>query len=965
MKNLFLLAVLCLLATVLYAQNPASPGASTSGRFTLQGRAVDTASAPLPSSTIMLLNPKDSSLVNFGRADEKGAFTFKNLKAGNYILKISFVGFLPYNQVIKPTGEAVIDLGALKLKPITKELLEVVVRTAKAPLTIKGDTIEYNASSFKVPPGSTVEDLLRKLPGVQVDQDGNIRAQGQEVKKVTVDGKSFFGSDPKLATKNLQAEAITKVQVYNDKTEQAKLTGVDDGKKEKTVNLELKEEFKKGGFGKITAAAGPASNNLPARTEVKGNYNKFDSKQQFSVIGLGNNTNQQGLSFNDYQDFRGSNSFNWNDNADFGFSSGGRFIYFGGDDDESLGIPVDGRAGRGFSNNAAGGANYNYDTKKTKVSANYYYSQTRLGLDAIRNRQNFLETGSFRTDETSNQVNFNANHRLSFRFEKAIDSLNTIIFIHSSRLNNGNSSLRTTQELNRVGQALPSGGNAPDTLSTRNQTQNLNDLQQFGSANTLLYRLKFKKKGRSFAASATYQINKNDADRRLDANNQFFEATNVNDQIRVIRQNQGTNSLRNEYKASLLYVEPFAKKYFWESFYNFSLRYDEVDYDVLNRGDAGQIISRNDSLSRYYKNNYLFNRLGSSVRYSFKGLNISAGLAGQQFTIDGEYASDQTSPVFNRINRTFTTVIPNVSLNYDMKNNKYLYSGYDVNVRIPSSRDLQPIINNTNPLFINEGNPDLLPELQHNINAGFSYFNPGSFTNFFGNLYGTYYVNQIVYNQTVDPQTLITRTKPGNITGGRNIGSYLSFGFPLKKTKATLNLNSQLNFGKNLTIIDQIENQTYNENVNVGARLDLTPTEWFTFYGNANVGVSNTRYSINSGQNQTIVNNNFGGDMNIKLPHDVYINSSLNYRVFKNDRFGFDQRIPILNTSIYHILGKAKKAEIRLSAVDLLNRNVNVTQYAGQNYTQNESVRTLARYFLLSFSYNMRGVKANMRRNGY
>ncbi|GAB2593934.1 TonB-dependent receptor domain-containing protein [Spirosoma areae] len=953
MKNLFLLAVLCLLPAALYAQSPVSPS-----RFTLQGRAVDTAAAPLASSTVMLLSAKDSSLVNFTRTGDNGSFSFKNLKTGNYVLKISFVGYIPYNQVIGPATEAVVDLGALKLKPITRELMEVVVRTAKAPLTIKGDTIEYNASSFKVPPGSTVEDLLRKLPGVQIDQDGNIRAQGQEVKKVTVDGKSFFGDDPKLATKNLQAEAISKVQVYNDKTEQAKLTGVEDGKKEKTVNLELKEEFKKGGFGKVTAGAGPASNNIAARTEIKGNYNKFDSKRQFSIIGLGNNTNQQGLSFNDYQDFRGSNSFNWNDNADFGFSGSGRGFYVG-DDDETLGIPVGGGNGRGFSTNAAGGANYNYDTKKTKLSTSYYYNQTRLELNALRNRKNFLQNSSFRTADTSSQVNFNGNHRVSIRFEKQLDSLNTLIFINNSRLNNGNSTLNTNQSLYR------NGGTPPiENLSTRNTTGNITDARQFGSANSLIYRLKFKKKSRSFAASASYQINTSDGDLELRSRSDFFGAISANEQLRLIRQDQATNSLRNEYKASLLYVEPFAKKFFWETFYNFSLRYDEVDRNVLNVGDAGQVLSLNDSLSRYYKNNYLFNRLGSSVRYSYKGLNISAGLAGQQFAIDGRYAADQTSAKFETINRTFTTIVPNVSLNYDMKNNRYLYSGYDVNVRIPSSRDLQPIINNSNPLFINKGNPNLLPELRHNLNVGFYYFNPGSFINVGANVYGTYFVNQIVYSQEIDQQTLVTTTTPENLTGGKNLGSYLNFGFPLKKTKATMNLNSQLNFGSNLTNVNRVLNQTNNENYNVGTRLDLTPTEWLTFYAGANIGRTNTRYSINTAQNQTLINNNFNGDLTLKLPAGIYVNTSMNYRINKNDRFGFDQRIPIWNASAFYILGKAKKAEIRLSGFDLLNRNIQISQYAGQNYVQDERVQTLARYFMLSFTYNMRGVQAKMRRDG-
>lgn len=947
MKNLFILSALCLFAATVFAQSPT--------RFTLQGRAVDTSAAPLPASTVMLLSAKDSSLVNFTRAGDNGAFSMKNVRPGKYILKISFVGFIPYNLDIQTGTEAVMDLGALKLKPITKELFEVVVKTAKAPLTIKGDTIEYNASSFKVPPGSTVEDLLRKLPGVQVDQDGNIRAQGQEVKKVTVDGKSFFGDDPKLATKNLQAEAITKVQVFNDKTEQAKLTGVDDGKKEKTVNLELKEEFKKGGFGKVTAGGGPASNNVSARFDGKASYNKFDSKQQFSALLLGNNTNQGGLSFNDYQDFRGSNSFNWNDNADFGFSGSTRFLMFG-DDNESLTIPIGGGNGRGFTRNLAGGLNYNYDTKKTKLSTSYYFNQTKLNMNALRENKSFLPGSvTLRKTDTSSQANLTTNHRVSFRYEKQLDSLQTLIIISNSRFGLNNNNL---QSLQGVFQTTASTPEIPTTYSV---STNANTINQFAMANTLLYRRKFKKKGRSFGASATYQVTKNDGDLLLKAQNAFFQATSVNEMLRALNQDQASNALSNQYKANLLYVEPFAKKFFWETFYNFSLRYDEVDRNVANLDDSRKQI---DSLSLYYKNNYLFNRLGTSVRYSFKGLNISAGVAGQQFQLDGKFARNQSQPL-QPISRTFTTVIPNVSLNYDLKNNKYLNASYDVGVQIPSSRDLQPVTTNNNPLAITKGNPNLLPQLNHNLSAYFSYFNPGSFVNFFSNIYTTYYVNQIVYSQTVDPQTLITTTMPENITGGKNLGSYISFGFPIKKTKATMGLNTQLNFGHNLTRINEVLNETNNQNYNLGARLELTPTEWLTFYGNANVGIINTRYSINTTQNQSTYNNSFRGDLNLKLPGDFYLNTTLNYTTYRNDKLNFNQQIPILNSSLYHILGKAKKAEIRLSAYDLLNRNVVVSQYAGQNYTSTEKIQSLARYFMLSFTYNMRGVKANMRRDYY
>jgi hypothetical protein len=953
MKNLFwLLAVLCLTAVGVRAQTPVTPPAT---RFTLQGTVADTSAAPLPSSTVMLLSPKDSSMVNFGRTDEKGFFSFKNLRAGNYILKISFVGYIPYNLLVKPTGDAVVNLGQLKLKPITKELFEVVVRTAKAPLTIKGDTLEYNASSFKVPPGSTVEDLLRKLPGVQVDQDGNIRAQGQEVKRVRVDGKDFFGGDPKQATKNLQADAITKVQVFNDKTEQAKLTGVDDGKKEKTINLELKEEFKKGGFGKVTAAAGPASNGVSPRAEVKGNYNKFNAKHQFSLIGLGNNTNQQGLSRDDYQDFRGSNAYNSNQNADFGFS--GNYFYYSDSGDEGLGIPVSGRQGVGFSNNAAGGANYNYDTKKKKISSSYYYNQTRIELDAERTRRNTLPAGTaalnvYDTEENSNQINFNGNHRASVRYEVQIDTSSTLVFLNNTRYGTGNANLFRQQNIIRgVG----------DT--TRNLTNNRSAQDQFAMSNSLIYRLKMKKKGRSFAASATYEVNSSNASLLLNSVNTYTSSNPAN-RIPDVRQDQYNDVLRSEYKASLQFVEPFAKRFTWETFYNFSLRYDEVDRDVfdLNLGDSRP---RNENLSLYYKNNYIYNRLGSSVRYSNKGLNVSAGLAGQRFTLDGEYASDQTVADRRSINRVFTTLIPNVSLNYDLKNNKYLYGGYNVNVRVPTSRDLQPVINNSNPLFINTGNADLLPELGHNVNLSFNYFNPGSFINSYIGLYGTKYVNQIVYSQNTNVQTLVTTIMPENLSGGHNLGSYLGFGFPLKKTKATLDLNANLGSGKNPTRINGILNETRNQNYGGGARLSLTPVDWLTFYANANLNVTNTQFSINTSQNQAFVSNNFSGDLTLKLPHDWYINSNLNYRISRNAVLNFDQRIPILNSSLYHILGKAKRAEIRLSAYDLLNRNVAVTLNSGANYTQSETIQTLARYFTIGLTYNMRGVQAKMRRDGF
>ncbi|MFZ4478158.1 MAG: carboxypeptidase regulatory-like domain-containing protein, partial [Saprospiraceae bacterium] len=401
----------------LFAQQPS--------RVSIKGMVADTSGEATVFATVMLLNPKDSTLVNFTRSGEKGDFSFKNVKNTPYLLKVSYIGHLPLQQYLPASATETNEVGTLMIKPITSELLEVVVRAAKATLSIRGDTIEYDASSFKVPPGSSVEDLLRRLPGIDVDADGNIKAQGRDVKRVTVDGKTFFGDDPKAATKNLGAETISKIQVYNESSEQAKLTGVDDGKKEKTMNLELKDEFKKGAFGKITAAVGTEE-----RWAGRGSFNRFNTKEQLSFIGFGNNINQTGVNWEDYGEFKGQNTFGNQDNGDFGFGGGRRFYYMDGGDDS----PFNNFDGRGFTTNYGGGANYNFDQKKLKFNASYFYKETSLDLEQFTDRQSFLPDTTFFSEESTKKADFRGSHSLNSRISYDIDSSDLIIFKLESRI---------------------------------------------------------------------------------------------------------------------------------------------------------------------------------------------------------------------------------------------------------------------------------------------------------------------------------------------------------------------------------------------------------------------------------------------------------------------------------------------------------------------------------------------------
>lgn len=939
MKKILLLLLLTVCCRAVFAQQ--------SARISIRGSITDTTKAAMPGATVMLLTPKDSALVNYGRTNDKGAFEFRNVKRAPYILKVSYVGFLPLQVDVSPDNGEVTDLGALLIKPIQKELLEVVVKTARAPLSIRGDTIEYNAASFKVPPGSTVEELLRKLPGVQVDQDGNIKAQGEDVKKVTVDGKTFFGTDPKLATKNLPADAISKVQIFNDKTEAAKTTGIDDGKREKAVNLELKESHRKGGFGKITAGAGTKD-----RFQLRGNYNRFNTKEQMSVLGFGNNINQTGLSWDDYQDFRGSQSFNWDDQGDFGFYSGG-VIFFGGDD--GFGVPVTGgySSNRGFSRNYAGGANYNYDTKKTKLSSNYFYNQSGQTLNSFLNKETFLPTGSFVNTEGKSQGSFSRNHRASARFEQNLDSLNTLVLIANLRANNGSNNQHSDQIFYRT------------TDTSQTIFNNRNDFNGLQVATTAIFRHKFRKKGRNFAASAAFNLNDTDGSANQRSSNTFLSdttGTGVVAPFTRIDQDNTTSSVRTEVKSSLHYTEPLSKVMFWETFYNVSLRNDKVDRNVFDVTDQGLV--RNTNLSRYYTNDFLYNRVGSLFRYSDKGFNVSGGLAGVWFNLAGRFAVDQTSSDFTNVNRKYFTVVPNFSGSYRLKN-KYYGLYYSVNVQQPQTSDLQPgVVDNSNPRFIREGNPNLLPALSHQLNGSYSSFNPGSFVNYYISLNYSYNINQIIYNQTIS-ETLVTTSRPENISGGTRIGSYFNLGFPLKKTKATLNLGGNLNFSKNPTYINAVFNNTNSDNYNFRMSLDLTPTEKFTFYPNFNWNFTDTRYSINKTQNQKIYNYTYGGTMNVQLPAGIFFNGQMNYQIYKlkNEQFPFTQRLPIMNLSVYKLFLKDNKAEVRLTAYDVFNKNRGITQQANQNFVQREQVQTLAQYFMLTFTYNVRGLKSQMRRN--
>ncbi|MCS6930370.1 MAG: TonB-dependent receptor [Saprospiraceae bacterium] len=919
----------CLLIDHLSAQAPS--------RITLRGTiAIDTFGEPAALATVMLLNPADSTLITFTRSDERGVFAFKNLRNTAYFLKISYVGYLPYQQYLPPAESETVDLGRLVLKPIQRELMEVVVRTAKAPLFIRGDTIEYDATMFKVPPGSTVEDLLRRLPGIEVDEAGNIKAQGRDVRRIYVDGKTFFGSDPKLATKNLEAEIVSKVQVFDEKSEIAQLLGIDDGKKERVMNLELKEEFKKGAFGKGTLAGGPNE-----RWAGRTSYNRFDNRHQFSLIGYGNNINETGVNWQDYSEFRGQGTFQAIDNGDFGFGGMPTGIYFSSSEAELLNT----FDGRGFTRNAGGGLNYNFDNKKTKANASYTYNQTFLDLDEFTQRDNFLNTGAFNNTDTLKRHSFRGNHRIQTRFEHNFDSLNTLIIRGDFSLNRSDDDEQRHQRF--------FDGDVPARTINRISADNDADQRSRKLATSAIFRHRFKKPGRAFALSASYSQQFSEQRERFFSQNQLLLPV---ERLERLQTRNLSDADEWQFKSSALYAEPIGERWFWHTFVN--ARYSE---NAANRQVRApdQNDTRIDSLSVFYTFAEQYYRLGSSVRYVVEGFNITVGLAGQQLTLNGRFARDRNLPLLAPpIRRSFTDLIPYASINLEPIKNLNLDLEYMYRVSAPMFTALQPIPIFTNPAFQSTGNPKLGPERAHNVGLNAFYWDEASFASVGFYFKVDWFDSQVVYNQRVersDSLGIVTLSRPENVAGGQAMWSYWWSNVSIVKNRLSVSLGG--NFGRRLSpaFINDVRNETDDRSWGLDASLNFTPNPKLFLSANGNVNFNNIAYSIQSDLNQRIRNFSAGASAKWEFVSKTFFEGNFNYRFFRNEAFDFRQQVPIVNASIRRLVGPKNRIEVRLAAFDLLNRRIAVNQYGMQNFITTSTAPTLAQYFMLSISYNFRG----------
>ncbi|MFN8346108.1 MAG: outer membrane beta-barrel protein [Spirosomataceae bacterium] len=894
-------------------------------KITIKGVLRDSSNRPLEGATVMLLDGKDTSLVSFARSQSAGGFEFKNIANAPYFLKVTYVGLQPLNRLITPANGDLLDLGPIPMLPVPKDLKEVVIKGERDPVTIKQDTIEYNAGSFKVQPNAVVEDLLKRLPGVEVDRDGTVKAQGQQVRRVTVDGKEFFGRDPKIATKNLPADAVDKVQVFDRKSDQAQFTGIDDGQREKTINLSLKEEKKKGVFGNATAGVGPDS-----RYMLKANFNRFTKTRQISFLGMANNVNQQGFSIDDYMNFTGA--------AQKMMSGGGVRLQFNSDDDAAIPLNFGGR-NNGFVKSAGAGLNYNDQlSKKTDLQSSYFYNQLDQLIERETNRESFLPSGSFKTKQNTAQNTGNATHRANWTIDHKIDSLNSLKWTNNANYAQNNSNTGSSS----------SSSNANGLLENEGTRQSNSKGNNWKVNSELLWRHKFGKKGRTLSTNLTLGLEQSDRDGTLRAVNSFYNAAGQKNRVDTLRQTNTQANDRQSYGLTASYTEPLGKRRFLELNYAVNFSQNDVNRRVYDVNGEGQSPRLNTRLSTQYQNDYIYQRGGFNLRFNDKLYNFSFGTSLQRSSLEGDLVLQNT-----HIARTFTNVLPNLRFQYNFAASRNLNLTYDTDVQQPNILQLSPIVDNSDPLNISTGNPNLQPEYNHRVTLNFFNFNQLNFSNFFAFVNLNYTTNKIANSQEIDAD-LVRTYRPVNVKDDYTLISNISKGFRIKAINTRVNFSTNLFLNRGITPINGVDNRTRRWESRNKLRLDYRYKEILDLSTSATIAYNQTQYSLNAALNQSYVNQTYDVEGNIKLSKTLNFSSALDYSIYNFASSSFNQKVPIWNASVSKFFLKNNKGELKFSVVDMLNRNVGISRSAQVNFVQDERIRSLGRYFLLSFTYSLK-----------
>lgn len=905
----------------------------------IKGRLVDTAAArqAIADATISLLHLKDSSLVTFTLSNKQGAFEIKGLQPGNYHLIISHQAYIAYRKNISLTADKkLVDLGELTPAKDYKMLGGVTV-TNEAPIVIKGDTVQFNASGFKTAPNATVEDLLKKLPGVEVDKEGTVKAQGEQVQKIYVDGKEFFGNDPKLATKNLTADMVESVQVFDDMSEQAKFTKIDDGSRTKTMNIKLKKDRNKGYFGRALASYGDQG-----RYEGNLSVNRFNGPQRLSLLFNTNNINKQGFSFSDViSSMGGFSGFA----AGGGRGGGGGFGGFGGLGNFSAGGTT------GILKSLSAGMNYSDEwTSKIKGSGSYFFSNT----DNEQRQSTFRKTSytdSIAFEDRNNiSDNKNQNHRFNFRIEAQLDSTASILYTPGITVQHSESFRDDTSSTNV---AIP--GYEYPALVKRNI--NTNERDGINWNNNLLFRKRFKKTGRTFTLGWSNTFGQSDGSGYNITNSNYYDTTGA--LKREIRQNQQYNQSTHTHNnvISTSYTEPVGMNKIIELNYAYTLNNNTSNKVTYNYDPLSfKYDDPNFPLTNEFENNFKAHRVGANFRVQNKKYNYQLGIGMQRSTLEntsilrerftGEDSVTQTSA-------SYTNFFPTANFNYTPDRSKNLRLSYNGRTNQPSISQLQNVPDVTDTLNVRIGNPNLDQEFNHNFNANYSTFNILTFKYIAANLSFSTTRNKIVSDITTrGPQQVTTYA---NLNGAFRASSFLTLGLPFKNPKlkgSSLNFSNNMSYTRDVSLLEKKKNFTSTFTASQGAGVNFNK-EKFDVGARLNVTYNKITSMQNPGINDDYFSHTYSLDFSYNLPKNFILSSDFDYYFNTGRAEGYNLNVPLWNASLRKQVFKKKNGEIRFSVNDILNQNQSITRTVSDNSITDTRSMVLRRYFMVSLLYNL------------
>ncbi len=853
--------------------------------------------------------------------NERGLFKLDDVRPGNYQLTITYLGYLPVEQAIEVTNSNI----RLRIEPITAATdLEQVEVKEKAPLATQlGDTTQYNANAYKTNPDATAEDLIKKMPGVVV-QNGKVQAQGEDVKEVLVDGKRFFGNDPTAALRNLPANVIQAIQVFDQSSEQAQFSGVEDGETTKTINIVTKPNMRAGQFGKLYAGLGYEDQGEASRYKAGGNTNIFNGDQRISIIGQSNNINQQNFASEDLLGVVGSSGRGRGRRGGRGGGSGDFLVNQQG----------------GIVQTHAIGLNYNDEWgEKVEVAGSYFFNQAETTIDQqidqafFGDRFDFEQVYEEETQSTSKNINHRANMRLDYRIND-----NNSILIRPRLTIQQNEGMENT-----FGQTL-----AGDNVLSETNYDFSSDLAAIDFSNTLLYRHRFEKRGRTFSIRINTDYSENTGESFL-LNNDLNQFNDL--------QTDGWSMSSN-----IDYTEPLGEAGGLQFNYSASYREDDSDRYTFDFEDAtDDYTAQNDGLSNVFKSDYITHRAGVGYR-SFNREKFFMIRMNYQWA---DLQNEQQFPFDNQLDRSFRNLLPFAMARFNFSRQENLRIFYRTSTNPPSVNQLQEVVNNSNPLQLSAGNADLRQNYQHRLFMRYSKSNTEKATVFYALIGGTY-TDDYVANSTfiASADTLILNsvvlprggqfTQPVNLDGNWSARAFMTYGMPVSALKSNLNMTLSTNFNRLPGLVNDQLNYANNTTFGLGLVLSSNISENVDFTVSSNSSYNDVTNSINTNLDTRYFQQTSEVGINLIFGGDFVFRSSLNHQLFSGYSDDLDQDFFLWSADIGKKVFKNKLGEITLSVFDILGQNTSIQRNITETYIEDAQTQVLQRYVMLSFTYQFR-----------